>query len=306
VTVWLHVKNLTTEVAALKVKVVLNGLAATQQPEFTQKLGELAVKIRRGDVGKGDLQITLFGLSPDRCKVAMAHVGTELRPDQNLVEAEVSLGRLPAKLCTLTVERSEGGRVVSDAAGIDCGATCEADFPVGTNVKLTATMAGKSFFADWGQTCVGRRYRVIDECVVSMQKSQHVRVELTPAVCSPSNWCQQNPQSNGATLQSVWGADAKNVWAVGDGGTIVKWNGSAWSAQPSGTSKDLYGVWGSDASNVWAVGDGGTIVKWNGSAWSAQPSGTSKDLYGVWGSDASNVWAVGYSGTILFYEPLIQ
>ena len=57
----------------------------------------------------------------------------------------------------------------------------------------------------------------------------------------------------------MWGSDATNVWAVGDGGTILKWNGGAWSPQISGTAQFLYGVWGGDATNVWAVGNGGTI-----------------------------------------------
>jgi hypothetical protein len=120
-----------------------------------------------------------------------------------------------------------------------------------------------------------------------------------PGVCSCDSWCWQNPLPQGMRLVRIWGADPSNVWAVGDGGTIVKWNGSAWSAQSSSTSQNLSGVWGSDASNVWAVGWFGTIVKWNGSAWSVQSSSTSQTLVGVWGSDTSNVWAVGDGGTIV-------
>ena len=67
------------------------------------------------------------------------------------------------------------------------------------------------------------------------------------------------PQGN--ALRRIWGKDANNTWAVGDNGTILKWNGSSWSSQSSGTTQDLYGVWGSDANNVWAVGYNGTIIK---------------------------------------------
>ncbi|MGV3663901.1 MAG: HYR domain-containing protein [Prosthecobacter sp.] len=95
------------------------------------------------------------------------------------------------------------------------------------------------------------------------------------------------------TLTAVWGADPNNVWAVGEGGTIRKWNGSVWSVQTSGTSRRLSGVWCSDADNVWAVGEGRTILKWNGSAWAAQNHGTTMEFYGVWGTDANNVWAAG-------------
>src|SRR6185436_15168757 len=82
----------------------------------------------------------------------------------------------------------------------------------------------------------------------------------------------------------------------GAGGTIVRWNGSAWSSVASGTPNHLYGVWGSGPSDVWAVGDVGTILHWDGSAWWKVPSGTTHDLRGVWGSGPSDVWAVGAPG----------
>ena len=39
----------------------------------------------------------------------------------------------------------------------------------------------------------------------------------------------------------------------------MKWNGTAWAAQSSGTTQRLSGLWGTSATNLWAVGDGGTI-----------------------------------------------
>lgn len=100
------------------------------------------------------------------------------------------------------------------------------------------------------------------------------------------------------TLRGVWGADPAHVWAVGDSGKILFYDGSTWTAQTSGTAFSLLGVWGNDASNVWAVGAGGTILKWNGTNWTAQSSGTSQTLNAVSGYDLNNVWAVGSSGTI--------
>jgi regulation of enolase protein 1 (concanavalin A-like superfamily) len=104
------------------------------------------------------------------------------------------------------------------------------------------------------------------------------------------------------SLRAAWGVDVNNVWAVGDSGVILKWNGTAWSAQTSGTANALRGVWGTDASNVWAVGDGGTILKWNGSVWTAQTSGVATALYSVWGSSTTSIWAVGASGVIRFWN----
>ena len=104
------------------------------------------------------------------------------------------------------------------------------------------------------------------------------------------------------SLRAVWGADVNNVWAVGDAGVILKWNGTVWSAQTSGTTNALRSVWGTDASNVWAVGDSGTILKWNGTAWGAQTSGVATTLNGVWGSSTTSIWAVGASGVIRFWN----
>jgi len=42
---------------------------------------------------------------------------------------------------------------------------------------------------------------------------------------------------------------------------LLKWNGSAWTASPSGALRFLYGVWGT-GTNAWAVGGGGSIVEY--------------------------------------------
>jgi hypothetical protein len=69
-------------------------------------------------------------------------------------------------------------------------------------------------------------------------------------------------------LKSVWGAPSnggtasKDVWAVGEVGTILHWDGTSWSESPSGTNEDLADVWGSGAHDVWAVGYSGNILHW--------------------------------------------
>ena len=67
----------------------------------------------------------------------------------------------------------------------------------------------------------------------------------------------------------------------------------------SGTTNSLNGIWGSSSSNVFAVGSGGTILKYNGTSWSSMTSGTTNQLNSVWGSSGTNVFAVGIGGTIL-------
>jgi hypothetical protein len=97
-------------------------------------------------------------------------------------------------------------------------------------------------------------------------------------------------------LTAVWGTSASDIWAVGAVGTILHWNGFNWSSFASGTTNRLEAVWGISTTDAWAVGAAGTILHWNGAAWTTQPSGTSNHLYGVWGSAATDVWAVGDDG----------
>ncbi len=62
-----------------------------------------------------------------------------------------------------------------------------------------------------------------------------------------------------------------DLWAVGDGGTILhSGDGVTWSAQASGTTNDLTGVSAVAANDVFAVGDKGTILHYDGTAWTQQ------------------------------------
>ena len=112
------------------------------------------------------------------------------------------------------------------------------------------------------------------------------------------------PQS-GTTknLRGVWLDGASTAsFVVGDEGTILYSNGNGWQVQPSGTTQRLSGVWGTSASNVFAVGAGGVILHYDGATWTAQNSGTTNDLVGVWGDSSGSIFAVGLASTILHYD----
>src|SRR5437868_14021010 len=64
-------------------------------------------------------------------------------------------GGPPAATYRLAVSSRGAGTVTSAPAGIDCGTTCVADFPAGTNLFLSATPMSGSFFAGWGTACSG-------------------------------------------------------------------------------------------------------------------------------------------------------
>ena len=103
-------------------------------------------------------------------------------------------------------------------------------------------------------------------------------------------------------LKDVWGSSATDVFAVGESGTILQYDGSNWSKVTSGTTKYLYGIWGSSATDVFAVGESGTILHYNGTSWSSVDSGTVEHLRDIWGSSADDVFVVGDNSTILHYN----
>ena len=94
-----------------------------------------------------------------------------------------------------------------------------------------------------------------------MLRPSHVPRSLSP----PLPW---HPASNtSASLYAIWGTDANNLYAVGDNGTIINWNGSSWSTMSSGTDYRLEAIWGWNTSNIYAGGVEGTVLYFDGSSW---------------------------------------
>lgn len=114
-------------------------------------------------------------------------------------------------------------------------------------------------------------------------------------------WRWQNPLTRGNSLTAVWGSAANDVWAVGEAGVIVHWDGSRWTLVPSGATNSLHGVWGSAADDVWAVGEAG-LLHWDGATWSTYAVEPPGSLNGIWGSGANDVWVVGDGGRILHWQ----
>jgi hypothetical protein len=118
--------------------------------------------------------------------------------------------------------------------------------------------------------CAGGRFCIANKCLSWVNKTSPV----------------QNP------LSSIWGAAADDIWAVGEAGTIIHYDGAGWSKVTSGTTAGLHWVWGSGKSDVWAVGTNGVVLRYKGSAWSSSTQGSSPHNC-VWGTGPSNVWVSG-------------
>jgi len=106
-------------------------------------------------------------------------------------------------------------------------------------------------------------------------------------------------------LVDIWAASATAAWAVGEGGVVAQYDGTAWRTfKPAGSTAALRGIWGSAANDVWIVGAEATILHFDGSTWSAVAPGDGGvySLNDIWGSAANDVYAVGSGGTILHFD----
>lgn len=96
-------------------------------------------------------------------------------------------------------------------------------------------------------------------------------------------------------LNDVSLLDSANGFAVGSRGTILRLTDGEWSAMESGVSADLYAVWAASPTDVYAGGNGGVLLHYDGQTWQigANP-GVAFRVDGLWGSSATDVWAVGH------------
>ncbi|PSM30580.1 hypothetical protein [Haliangium sp. UPWRP_2] len=114
------------------------------------------------------------------------------------------------------------------------------------------------------------------------------------APCAAKSLCSAVNPSN-STVQSIWALSPNDIWAVGNGGIILHFDGTSWTAKsgPIGVTENLYSVWGSGPNNIWAVGAFGRIIRYDGTTWSTVNSPTTLTLYGIWGVSPTDIWAVG-------------
>lgn len=160
-------------------------------------------------------------------------------------------------------------------------------------------------------------------------------------LCIDSHFCWENPRPQPRLLQRIRGTGPNDIWVVGESGTAMHFDGSAWRFVPTTDYTLWFGFYsrapnqawvvGSSGtimywdgtrfttqahpgdpsrallgvwgigSTVWVVGGYGTILKWDGTAWTSMISGTTEDLFSIWGSSENDVWVVGRGGVACHY-----
>ena len=96
----------------------------------------------------------------------------------------------------------------------------------------------------------------------------------------------------GAAPDAVWMVGGDN-----DLGAVAHFDGERLALEAIPPGPRLWWVAGVDAAHVWAVGEGGRILRRDPTGWREEPSGLGEKaiLWGVWAGAEDDVWAVGGS-----------
>lgn len=71
--------------------------------------------------------------------------------------------------------------------------------------------------------------------------------------------------------QSSGNRSTEEVWGIGAGRTVWKWNGASWGQPNPAARLDIVEVAKNGENSVWGIGSGATVWKWNGASW-GQPN----------------------------------
>ena len=187
--------------------------------------------------------------------------------------------------------------------------------------------------AAWGLTSVAgcNGQNLLGISMVSSQEGWAVGIRAKANNCNGvqrytivrwngSSWTKQAPNTipadnngnqdlNAVSVIDTTGNGTGDIgFAVGDSGTILRYNGSTWTKMTSPTTQHLFGVFVVSTSEAWAVGASGVILRWNGTSWSSFGTPVSTKLNGIAMLDtdgdglADIGWAVGDSERILTYN----
>ncbi|MBM79653.1 MAG: hypothetical protein CMJ78_03540 [Planctomycetaceae bacterium] len=109
-------------------------------------------------------------------------------------------------------------------------------------------------------------------------------------------------------LRAIAALSESHAWAVGDGGTILHFDGSAWQSVSSPTTSNLTAIAFGPTGAGWIVGEDGVSLRLQNEQWVEVDTGITNTLRGVWLStrldfeivgNIDSAWAVGDNGTVL-------
>lgn len=135
-----------------------------------------------------------------------------------------------------------------------------------------------------------------------IDRSTAGQVLLTSSLTTGTWSSVSSPVVGDVRLNGVSAVSATDIWAVGESGKFLHYNGTAWSEFFDAGSTEFFAIAMVSSTDGWAVGESGKIYHYNGTTWSQFSDVGSQSLYAISILSGSYGWIVGGNGGIYRYN----
>lgn len=112
-----------------------------------------------------------------------------------------------------------------------------------------------------------------------------------------NGWCWSHPLPQGNNIRSMWSAEGAGVWAAGDAGTVLRYDGQNWDRISVNGGSAF--VWGSGPTDIYLVP--GDVWHYDGTRLSQVVVSLGDFwIYDLSGTGPNDVWAAAYQGAAHF------
>jgi len=117
-----------------------------------------------------------------------------------------------------------------------------------------------------------------------------------------TSWRMMPGDLSAAELWSVWGPSPDEMFAVGQNGVALRWDGVQWRRMTTPTPFVLFGLWGTASNDVYAVGIRSTVLHYDGASWTPITVPSKADFFAISGTSRHNIMMVGNGGAVVSHN----
>lgn len=117
-----------------------------------------------------------------------------------------------------------------------------------------------------------------------------------------STWTPVANPPTTGALLGVYVRTSTDVWVVGEEGSAARYDGSSWTNATVPAGGNLRGVYVPAQDEAWVAGGAGEVWRYDGSQWTAVDIGTTAALQGITGRSKNEIWTWGTGGVIYRYD----
>lgn len=299
----INISGITDDVQSLRVRVFFGNQAG--RPQVLDRTTTKVV-FDVPESAQGAVAVVVTGRGASTCNISRAEQQVDLSVSRlSYPVLDLALTPLPGpkeSTCTLGIYLdSLGTSAKVSETGNNCSEQSPRDCDVDFNRGNAASVTG---FAGIGNylTFTGTRL-CAQECKIIIDQGTELSGNISTYIKNRSGWTWYNPLPQGASLNAVWGSGPENIWAGGQGGLLMYWNGKRWFPYWSPAGEDITSITGFGTSSAWATDKIGNILRSNGTCptpdtcWTIEKR--TSPLTAIAAVSDKDVWATGQSGEIL-------